>query len=343
MAVRTIILVILFIFLVTIVFPVFITQGCGMFQRPEKGYRDEKPYETTVYFHGEGIIRNMDLEEYIKGVVAAEMPASFHHEALKAQAVAARTYTVKRMTALGGSPNLDHPEVDVCTDSTHCQAWVSDEDFRKNLKGQFGMFGYKKYLENVYQAVDETQGLILVYRDEIIDPLFHSTSGGFTENSEQVFSAMVPYLRSVSSPYEEHSPKLTDRVEMKAADFVRTLRQKFDGLKIDAKDIPSAIRVMETSQGGKVISVRIGNRVVSGREVRAALGLNSTDFKIGYEGDTVVITTTGYGHGVGMSQYGADGMANRGDTFDRILRHYYTGVDIKRIGEIFDKQSGLPH
>ena len=124
---------------------------------------------------------------------------------------------------------------------------------------------------------------------------------------------------------------------MKTADFVKTMQQKFDGLKIDAKDIPSAIQVLETSQGGKVISVRIGNKVVSGREVRAALGLNSTDFKIGCQGDTVVITTTGYGHGVGMSQYGADGMAKRGDAFDRILAHYYTGVDIKRIQEAFDR------
>jgi stage II sporulation protein D len=338
MGMRTIILVVLFLFLVTIVLPVFITQGCDMFKGPQRGYLDEKPYEASVYLHRERVIRNMDLEEYIKGVVAAEMPASFHHEALKAQAVAARTYTVKRMTSLGGSPNPDHPEVDVCTDSTHCQAWISDEEFRQHLRKQFGIFGYKKYLENVYNAVEDTRDLILVYQDEIIDPLFHSTSGGFTENSEQVFSSMVPYLRSVSSPYEDHSPKLTTRVEMKADDFVRTLQQKFDGLKIDKNDIPSAIQVLETSQGGKIISVRIGNKILSGREVRAALGLNSTDFKIGCEGDTVVITTTGYGHGVGMSQYGADGMARRGDTYDRILKHYYTGVDIKRIGELY-----IPH
>ena len=336
MGMRTLVLLILFMFLVTIVLPVFITQGCDMFKEPQKGYLDEKPYEAVVYLHQDRVIRNMDLEEYIKGVVAAEMPASFHSEALKAQAVAARTYTVKRMTSLGGSPNPDHPEVDVCTNSTHCQAWISGDQFRQNLRKQFGIFGYKKYLDNVYRAVEDTRGLILVYQDQIIDPLFHSTSGGFTENSEQVFSAMVPYLRSVSSPYEEHSPKLIDRVEMKAADFVRTLEQKFDGLKIDAKDIPSAVQVLEVSRGGKIINVRIGNKVLSGREVRAALDLNSTNFKIGCEGDTVVITTTGYGHGVGMSQYGADGMARMGDAFDRILKHYYTGVEIKRIGEVFD-------
>lgn len=333
---RTIVLVILFLFIVTIVLPVFITQGCDMFKGPEKGYLDEKPYETVVYFHGDRVIRSMDLEEYIKGVVAAEMPASFHREALKAQAVAARTYTVKRMTSLGGSPNPDHPEVDVCTNSTHCQAWISEEQFRQNLRKQFGIFGYKKYLENVSKAVEDTRGLILVYQDQVIDPLFHSTSGGFTENSEQVFSAMVPYLRSVSSPYEEHSPKLTSRVEMKVSDFIRTLEQKFDGLKINSKDIPSEIEVLELSRGGKIISVRIGNKTLSGREVRAALDLNSTNFKIGCEGDTVVITTVGYGHGVGMSQYGADGMARMGDSYDKILKHYYTGVDIKRIGEVFD-------
>ncbi len=334
---RTIIFVIVFIFLVTIVLPVFITQGCDLFSKPQKGYLDEKPYETIVYLHEEKMIRNMDLEEYIKGVVAAEMPASFHPEALKVQAVAARTYTVKRMTSLGGSPNPDHPEVDVCTDSTHCQAWISPQKFQQNLRKQFGIFGYRKYMNNVFQAVEDTRGLILVHRNQVIDPLFHSTSGGYTENSEEVFSAMVPYLRSVSSPYEEHSPKLTASVEMKATDFVKTLQQKFDGLKINAKDIPSAVQVMEVSQGGKIVSIKIGNKVLSGRDVRAALGLNSTNFKIDRRGDNVVITTQGYGHGVGMSQYGADGMARKGDGYEEILKHYYTGVEIKRIQEVFDQ------
>ncbi len=332
---RTLVGVIIFICFITIVLPVFVTQGCDLFSRPEKGYIDERPREVTVYFHNDGIIRKVDLEEYIIGVVAAEMPASFHLEALKAQAVAARTYTVKRMTSLGGSPNKDHPEVDVCTDSTHCQAWISPEQFKQNLRKQFGIFGHRKYINNVTRAVEDTRGLILVYRGEVIDPLFHSTSGGFTENSEEVFSAMVPYLRSVASPYEEHSPKLTDMVEMKADHFARVMQQKFDGLKLNAEDLASSIQVMEVSQGGKVVSVKVGGVILSGRDVRAALGLNSTDFKIDCIGDRVIITTQGYGHGVGMSQYGADGMANRGDSFEKILRHYYTGVEIKRIHEVY--------
>ncbi len=332
---RTIIGVIIFIFFITIVLPVFVIQGCDLFSKPEKGYVDEKPLEVIVYLHGDGIIRKMDLEEYITGVVAAEMPASFHIEALKAQAVAARTYTVKRMTSLGGSPNKDHPEVDICTDSTHCQAWISPELFRQNLRKQFGILGHRKYVNNITRAVEDTRGLILVYQESVIDPLFHSTSGGFTENSEEVFSAVVPYLRSVASPYEEHSPRLTDMVEMKTDDFVKSMQRKFDGLKINAEDLSSSIQVIEVSQGGKVISVKVGDTVISGRDVRAALGLNSTDFKIDCVGDRVIITTLGYGHGVGMSQYGADGMAQRGDGYDKILKHYYTGVEIKMIQEVF--------
>lgn len=332
---KNLMLALLFLLFVLILLPLFITQGCSLISSPKSEQEQEVSYKTIVYMHSNGSIETMALEEYIKGVVAAEMPASFHQEALKAQAVAARTYTVKRMATLGGSPNIDHPEVDVCTDSTHCQAWISDEEFRKNLKQKFGVFNYKKYLENVYQAVDDTRGMILIYGNEVIDPLFHSTSGGFTEDSEQVFAAAVPYLRSVSSPYEEHSPKLKDRVEMNVSEFIKILKQEFDGLRIDEGDVPSAIEVVERSQGGKIISVRIGNKVVCGREVRAALGLNSTDFKINREGEIITITTTGYGHGVGMSQYGADGMAKQGDTYEKILKYYYTGVELKSIKEVF--------
>jgi len=332
---KTIVYVIVFIFFITILLPVFITQGCDMFSKPEKGYIDEQPIEVTLYMHQDKMIKKVDLEEYIKGVVAAEMPASFHIEALKAQAIAARTYTVKRMELLGGKPNIDHPDVDVCTDSTHCQAWISEEQFRNNLKKQFGMFGYRKYFDRVSKAVEDTRGLILVYNDEPIDPLFHSTSGGFTENSEEVFSSKVPYLRSVASPYEKHSPKLVSTVDMKVSDFIKALKAKVNGLSLDAKDIPGGIKVLDVSQGGKVISVQIGNKVLSGREVRAALSLNSTNFKIEREDDGVKITTIGYGHGVGMSQYGADGMAQKGYKYDEILKHYYTGVKIKKIQEIY--------
>ncbi len=331
---KNLFLVLSFFLFIIILIPVLIIRSCSITPQPETKHAQKGCYETVVYKHKDGLTENLDLEEYIKGVVAAEMPASFHSEALKAQAVAARTYTVKRMSSLGGSPNIDHPEVDICTDSTHCQAWISDKDFKEKLKPQFGLFNYKRYLNNVYEAVDDTQGLILTYSGEIIDPLFHSTSGGFTEDSEQVFLTKVPYLRSVPSPYEEHSPKLTHSLDIGVAEFVRILKQRFDGLNIEAGDIPSAINVLETSGSGKIMSLRIGNRVVRGRDVREALGLNSTDFKIERAGDIVTITTVGYGHGVGMSQYGADGMAKRGHTFEDILKLYYTGTELKTIEEV---------
>ncbi len=332
---KTIIYVIVFIFLITIVLPVFLIQGCDIFSKPEKGYIDEKSMEVVVYIKEEGLIRKMDLEEYIKGVVAAEMPASFHIEALKAQAVAARTYTVKRMQALGASPNRHHPEADVCTDSTHCQAWISTEQFRKNLRKQFGFFGYRKYLAKVEQAAEDTRGLILTYDEQPIDPLFHSTSGGRTENSEDVFSSAVPYLRGVESPYEDHSPKKEAKVVMKVSEFVKSLKNTFKGLRLKEEDVPEAIQVMKTSAGGKIISLKIGNEVLRGRDVRAALGLNSTNFKVERAGDSVIITTIGYGHGVGMSQYGADGMARNGSSYKDILSHYYTGTEIRDMRQIY--------
>lgn len=333
---RKLVYVAVFIFFITIVLPVFLTQGCDMFSRPRKGYIDEKPLEVIVYIKEEGIIRKMDLEEYVKGVVAAEMPASFHVEALKAQAVAARTYTVKRMQSLGGPPNQHHPEADVCTDSTHCQAWISRERLESNFRKKYGFFRYKGYLKKIDQCVEETRGLILVYDNKPIDPLFHSTSGGRTENSEDVFSSKVPYLRSVLSPYEEHSPRLEARVVMKVSDFVRALVEKFEGLRLEEKDVPGALQVIRASESGKIIDIKVGNKVLRGRDIRAALGLNSTNFKIEREGDNVVITTIGYGHGVGMSQYGADGMAKRGADYREILTHYYTGVEIKKIGEVYN-------
>jgi len=332
---KTIIYVVVFIFLITIVLPVFLTQGCDIFSKPDKGYIDEKPHDLVVYIKEKEIIKKMELEEYIKGVVAAEMPVSFHIEALKAQAVAARTYTVKRMQSLGATPNRHHPEADVCTDPTHCQAWISQEQFKKNLKKKFGFFAYKKYMEKIDSAVDDTRGLILVYNDEPIDPLFHSTSGGRTENSEDVFCAKVPYLKSVSSPYEDHSPKMEVQVVMKVSDFVKVLKGKVEGLKLNEKDVPEAIHVMQVSDGGKIINVEVGNKILRGRDVRSAFSLNSTNFRIKRDGDDVIITTIGYGHGVGMSQYGADGMAKKGADYLEILQHYYTGIKIKDIREIF--------
>jgi stage II sporulation protein D len=328
---KTIVYVVLFIFFITVVLPVFLTQGCDLFVKPEKGYIDEKPVEVLLYINDDKMIRTMDLEEYIKGVVAAEMPASFELEALKAQAVAARTYTVRRMKALGGSPNADHPDVDVCTDSAHCQAWIDQDRFKERLRKDFGLFGHRKYLDKISQAVDDTRGLILVYDDMPIDPLFHSTSGGFTENSEEVFASKVPYLRGVASPYEKHSPKYVSTMDMDADDFVRILNAKFDGLNISVRDIPDRIEITNVSQGGKIISLKIGGVELRGRDIRTALGLNSTNFKIDRQGDRVVITTIGYGHGVGMSQYGADGMARQGYGFRDILQHYYTGVQIKNM------------
>jgi len=286
--------------------------------------KDTKPGDDIsikVYMCDIDKVVTMKLEDYILGVVAGEMPAAFHLEALKAQALAARTYTMLRMERFGGNGCNKHPGAEICTDPAHCQAYRNPTTVSKDL-------------DKLKEAVYGTSGEVIVYDNKLIDAVFHSTSGGKTENSEEIWSSRVPYLRSVASQYEEHSPKYVAQQKIEIDTFIEGIRKLDPGVNINKKNIGSQIQVLERSEGGRITKLKIGDRTFNGSEVRTALGLNSANFNFSVSGNSIIFTVAGNGHGIGMSQYGADGMAKNGSGYRDIVMHYYQGVDIVQITDM---------
>lgn len=334
---------------VIIMLPLFIVKSCShtpgeVPQNQKKGIVQQSGTTVKVFFKAENRTREVPLEEYLKGVVAAEMPAEFDLEALKAQAVAARTYTLARMLQrsekMGASQEKGnegvHPDADICTDSTHCQAWASKDRVMK----KWGVFKALRYWNKIEKAVNETRGIILVYNGSIVNAVFHSNSGGKTENSEDVWDGVeVPYLKSVVSPGEENTPEFISVVNLKISDFTDKLKEEYPGFKLNGKDVLKNIKILNYTAGGRVKTVKIGNITLKGTDVRKIFSLRSANFKIEKAGDnTLKITVRGNGHGVGMSQWGANGLAKNGGTYDEILKYYYTGVELTTISEFLSKK-----
>ncbi|MDD4780466.1 MAG: stage II sporulation protein D [Tissierellia bacterium] len=283
---------------------------------------DVEPDLIKVYNTDTNEVMVIDFEEYLKGVVASEMPAEFNLEALKAQAVTARTYLLYRIKKYpDGQP--EHLDAPICT-GIHCQAWTSKDDLIANHDEGW----YEQYWGKIEESVNSTKGQILTYEGKVIEPLFHSTSGGRTENSEDVFVSAVPYLRSVESPYEGEAPKLHDSSKINVYDFISKIKSVYGNLDITPSNLKDKIVLGELSEGGKIKTLIIDNQEISGREIRSLFNLNSTNFSFIQTGNEIEIITTGYGHGVGMSQWGADGMADEGYNYKEILKHYYTDVEI---------------
>lgn len=255
-------------------------------------------------------IEEIPFEEYIVGVVAGEMPVSFPDEALKAQAVAARSYVSKHMNS-----NKEYDVVDSINDQVYL-----DESHLKNKWGK----DYTKNINKLKRAVLDTKGEVITYNDEIINAFFFSTSNGKTENCEEVFFEKLPYLKSVNSKWDINvSPVYNDEKIMSLKDFYSKLGLQYnDNLQISVK---------EYTQTGSIKNIEINNKLFKGTDVRFKLNLRSAYFTIKKVNDNVKITTKGFGHGVGMSQYGAMAMANMGYKYDDILKYYYTNVEIKKI------------
>lgn len=257
-----------------------------------------------------GNIDKVPLEEYVVGVVSGEMPVSFSLEALKAQAVAARTYVMKRLSY----KNANYDVIDTVQNQVYL-----DESQRKKSWGS----KYTERSNKVKQAVLETRDEYLIYNNKIIDALFFSTSIGVTEDSENIFPNEIPYLRSVSSTWDEVSP-LYDK------EYIYTL-EKFHnllGLKYQDK---ITVQVTSKTSTGRIRYIKINGTTFTGWQACNKLGLKSNYYTITQEGTTVKVVARGYGHGVGMSQYGAEGMAQAGYNYDEILLHYYQGAEIKKI------------
>lgn len=281
-----------------------------------------EPELIKVYNNKTNEVMVIDFEEYLKGVVASEMPAEFNIEALKAQGVTARTYLLYRLKKYpNGQP--EHIDAPVCT-GIHCQVWSSKDELIKSHPDGW----YENYWGKIEEAVESTRGQILTYDNKIIEPLYHSTSGGRTENSEDVFSAAVPYLRSVESPYEGESPRLNNSIKITTSEFIEKIKSVYGPINITENNLDQKIVLGEVSEGGKIKTIFIDDTEISGREIRSLFNLDSTNFSFIQSGNEIEILTSGYGHGVGMSQWGADGMANEGYNYKEILNHYYTGVEI---------------
>ncbi|NCB30253.1 MAG: stage II sporulation protein D [Clostridia bacterium] len=278
-----------------------------------------------VYLHEEDRVVSMDLDTYLYGVVGGEMPASFPLEALKAQAVAARTYAVRRMAAYGGKP-CGRGGADVCTDSTCCQSYKSPE----TLAERWGADAARN-ADKLKEAVAETHGIIAVYNGEPIEALYHSTTGGRTEDAQNVFSASLPYLVGVDSPGEQDAAHYTDKETMSRSGFAKTVNKSWPKAKLKASKLEKQVKILSRFESGQVETLRLGNVELTGKEFRKLLDLKSANFAFAFTEDDVCITTHGYGHGVGMSQYGARAMALEGEDYESILKHYYTGIELKQM------------
>lgn len=266
----------------------------------------------------------LDLEEYVMGVVAAEMPANFHSEALKAQAVAARTVTVRRLKRFGGPGYPPVEGADLSDDINDSQAWLSKQE----LMSKWGLWNYLGYWRKIADVVEATNSQILTFQGQPIDAVYHSTSGPKTENSEAVWGVYLPYLRSVDCLYDQHSPKYSQ-------EQVFALSEVQSKLQLGKVNLASTgnpfIQIMNLTGSGRVHSIRLGGKVFSGAELRLQLGLNSTNFHCRLEKDQVIFKTIGYGHGVGLCQYGADGLAKQGKSYQQILDYYYQGVQLSKL------------
>lgn len=274
--------------------------------------------QTIRLLRSDGSVETLPLDEYLWGVAAAEMPASFRSEALKAQVVCARTYCVHQRQ---NAPDK-HPDADVCTDFTCCQAYLTREQAAQSWGGEAG-----RYTDKIAAAVRDTDGLLCLYDGQPIDAVFFSSSAGRTSAAAEVWGADVPYLAAVDSPEGEEVPGWRTVVTFPAAEFAARFQTS-----CPQADFSGAagtwIQNMTTDSSGAVKTVTIGGVEVTGGQARTILGLRSTHFTVEVNETEVTFHVTGYGHGVGLSQYGANALAGEGKNFQEILEWYYTGITV---------------
>lgn len=251
-----------------------------------------------------GSILKIELEEYIIGVVGAEMPAGFHNEALKAQAIIARTYA---LNAIENNKPL--------TDDSRTQNYKTNEELKKTWGSS-----YNTYYNKIKKAVESTRGMYLTYKGKIIDAVYHSTSNGKTEDAKYVWGNSMPYLVPVESPYDNTNKSIVYDKFITYEELSNKLGIVFNK--------ETNIEIVNKTTGDRVETLNINDVNYTGVDIRNLLGLRSADFKINKDNNGITFTTTGFGHGVGLSQYGANGMAKNGYNYEAILKHYYTGVSL---------------
>ena len=281
----------------------------------------DESVSLTVEIAGE--VKTMDLRDYLTAVVRSEMPADFSAEALKAQAVAARSYTLYQ---LSHAQQCKHASgAALCGDSTCCQAYITEEKAREN----WGAAAEEK-LRKTASAVIDTDGVVALYEGQPILAAFHSSAAGATEDAALAWSSSVPYLKSVSSPETaETVPRYRMESRFSAEEFRTLLLAAHPELSFP-EATEDYVRSVQRDAAGYVDTCEIGGVELRGVELRRILSLRSACFTVKTEGDELVFLTEGYGHGVGMSQYGAELMARQGESFESILKHYYAGIELGR-------------
>ncbi len=327
---RAIVVVFLALLFVLVVLPAVIVKGCHYRDTAQEMVAGEAT--IRVFVHTTGEVVALPLEEYVAGVVAAEMPTSFELEALKAQAVIARTFAARHMRAYGGQGVSGHPDADVSTDIwSDGQAWLSRDDARR----EWGALGFYARWEKIEEAVTGTEGLILTWNGVPIECAYHSTCGGATENSEDVWQEALPYLRGVTDPWCSGSPWAKHETDVSVQSLEKAFGLGAGILAAAAGQGRPYLTVLEASPSGRAKLIRVGEKEVSASEFRRALGLESARFTYTVSDGVIHFVTSGYGHGVGLCQYGADGLARAGKDFREILTFYYTGVELQRLGTGF--------
>lgn len=281
------------------------------FNKNETNFNLSKNNEVSVKLKNvdNNEVTNINLEEYIIGVVAAEMPASFNEEALKAQAVAARTYAYYKILH-------NNKDYDLVTDISD-QGYITKEEMQKKWSSDYNM-----YYNKIKEAVTQTKNEIITYKDKVILSYYFAMSNGYTEDSSLVFEE-EPYLESVASAWDNDTlNNFQVDTTFSKEEFCKLLQINCTNIKIDK---------ITRSNTNRVNTIVINNKEFNGTDFRHTLGLRSTDFNITIENDLINITTYGYGHGVGMSQYGANGMAKDGYNYQEILKYYYKDIEISKI------------
>ena len=291
----------------------------------ESSNAEEKPYDysqhsTIKLLHtADQSVEELPLDTYLLGVVSAEMPANFEQEALNAQALVARTYTLYTIIN-----SKKHENADICDDSACCQAWISKEDrlakWEENLR--------EENWSKIEKAVSTTKGKVITYEGNIIDAFFHSNSGGLTETPAGVWGGTnYPYLQSVETAGEDAYSQYSSEVVLTKEELKNKILESHSDLNLDYS-VENPIEITEYTESNRVKTIRIGNINLSGVELRNLIGLRSTNFTFKIDGENIVFSVIGYGHGVGMSQTGADSMAKSGSNYEEIVKHFYTGVEI---------------
>lgn len=261
--------------------------------------------------------------DYIKGVVAAEIPLTYETEAIKAQAVAAHTYALRTKAQNQSSTDASLKGADFSNDPSKYQAYLTTDSIKQMYGDQF-----EEYWKKLSDAVDEVIGKIAVYENEPIAAAFHSTSSGKTESAQTVWGSEVAYLQPVDSEEDKSAPQYLSEKTLPATEVEQKLKEKYPEIQLD-EDKSIWFQMKESSESGTVTRVQVGNQEISGTELRTMFDLPSANFTVTYlPSEEFLFVSKGSGHGVGMSQYGANCLAKEGKNYEEILLHYYTGIQL---------------